>query len=203
MGAETGSGVEGAARLVREGQLAQAIGQVTAWLVEHPQDDRALELLGVAYSRLGQWEDAEAACANRVRVSNANAGAWANWATTLRKLGRYEQANNAAQRAVALEPGNVRAQDELQKIRRDAEAQGPDFGEPEAPRRAGPQSARLGERRRQSRRQPGRHCPAWSLASCMSRSMASSTTCVSPTLFSGVERRRASSRIQVARRGGR
>jgi len=102
--------------LLDQKEYKAVIRLLDPWLRGHPDDASAWEVAGAAFFGLELFPAAEKAAANVVRLRPDSTRAWSNWGTVLRKLGRLEEAREAQQRALQIEPKNQRAQTELRKI---------------------------------------------------------------------------------------
>ncbi len=107
---------------IAAGRHADAVALLQPHLAEHPDDPAGLSLLGVAYSKLGKWEEAAETARALVDLRKDDATAWSNWGMALRKLGRASEAKKAQAKALALDPAHKNATVELAKLRRDEAA---------------------------------------------------------------------------------
>ncbi len=88
----------------RAGDLTTARSAYGQVLAMAPNDIDALNNLGVLYTSLQQYDNAEAALRRAVAQAPSNAGAWANLGTLLRERGRTSDAIAAFQHALTIDP---------------------------------------------------------------------------------------------------
>ena len=110
--------VRQAKRLIERGKAEEAAKILSTWLRDHPRDVRARDYLAAAYFEMGAYDEALAALDQVVREWPDKARCWCNYAMVLRKLGRLDEAYEAAVEAAEIDPEYRRAQVELRKIRR-------------------------------------------------------------------------------------
>jgi tetratricopeptide (TPR) repeat protein len=100
---ERGSGSDGGLENVLHGtELSESVARNRGFAPAHYN-------LGVAYGKMGRFEDAVRSYEAAIRVNPRNAAAYSNLGSTLAKLGRYEEARAAARNALALEPELIEA----------------------------------------------------------------------------------------------
>jgi tetratricopeptide (TPR) repeat protein len=96
-------------RMIRAGNYSGAQSGLKTYLAQHPEDENAEQLLGVASSFLNNDEDAAAAFDKGGTISSnyksVAAKAYADYAVTAQKNNEPDKAVAAAKKAVALEPG--------------------------------------------------------------------------------------------------
>ncbi|NSW56331.1 MAG: tetratricopeptide repeat protein [Armatimonadetes bacterium] len=107
-----------ARELIARKRYSQAIDILNDKLARNPDDLNALEALGLAYFELQDYNAVERVAFQTTRLASTRARTWCNWGMALRKLGRLEEAREAQERALHLDPGYRRAQIELAKIDR-------------------------------------------------------------------------------------
>ncbi len=110
--------VKQAKKLLARGKPEEAAKILSNWLRDHPSDTRARDYLAAAYFDMGAYAEALTALDHVVRQWPDKARCWCNYAMVLRKLGRLDEAYDAASEAARLDPDYRRAQVELKKIRR-------------------------------------------------------------------------------------
>lgn len=91
-------------------------------LALRPQDARTLDTLGVVFSREGQHGRAVECFAAAVAADPARADFRFNLASSQKFLGRFDEAAQAYEACIALEPGHVRAHHGLAQLRTQSEA---------------------------------------------------------------------------------
>jgi cytochrome c-type biogenesis protein CcmH len=95
-----------------ERQIAELVGRVEAHLEQNPEDGRGWEVLGPVYMRLGRYDDAVRARKNALRFLGSTAEREADLGEALTGAANgvvTAEAKDAFDRAVALEPADVRA----------------------------------------------------------------------------------------------
>ena len=102
-----------------DGQLSAVVELLGSCVGDHPDNQRAWEMLALAYSKQGAWSDAESACRESVRLAPGSAKAHANLGMVLRKQGRADEAEERQQKALMLDGEYAFAEAELRKIDRD------------------------------------------------------------------------------------
>lgn len=111
------SPVEQAKELLAQKEYRAALDLVTPWLADHPDDASAWATLAAAYFQLEDWVPAKEAAAEVVRLRPDSARDWCNLGTVLRKLGELDQAEQAQQHALTVDPSYERTRIELAKLR--------------------------------------------------------------------------------------
>ena len=107
-----------ARELIMRKRYSQAIDMLNDKLARNPDDLNALEALGLAYFELQDYAAVERLAFQTTRLASTRARTWCNWGMALRKLGKLEEAREAQERALHLDPTCRRAQIELAKIDR-------------------------------------------------------------------------------------
>ncbi len=107
-----------ARELIMRKRYSQAIDMLNDKLARNPDDLSALEALGLAYFELQDYAAVERLAFQTTRLASTRARTWCNWGMALRKLGKLEEAREAQERALHLDPTYRRAQIELAKIDR-------------------------------------------------------------------------------------
>ncbi len=105
--------VREARELVAEGLFGQAVGKMTVWLRDHPDDAAGWRVMSVAQVKLGKWPAAAAACEQVVRLCPDDASRRCELGIALREVGKLEQAEQALLAAVRLRPSSRRPREEL------------------------------------------------------------------------------------------
>lgn len=98
-----------AARLHREGRLAEAEAGYRQVLRLQPAHPGTLSNLGALLRRTGRYPEAVATLEKAVSVNPGNAGAWSNLCNLYRDVGRIAQAVTAGYRATELAPRDAAA----------------------------------------------------------------------------------------------
>ena len=92
--------------------IMELVGRVEAHLEQNPEDGRGWEVLGPVYMRLGRYDDAVTARKNALRLSGSTAEREADLGEALTGAANgivTAEAKQAFDRAVALDPRDVRA----------------------------------------------------------------------------------------------
>lgn len=116
MSGDATEAVDAAQRLLSAGDPAGALEALRGYMPQLSQITRAWSVLGAAYFELEQWEQAEEAARQTIRLDPDSPRQWSNLGTILRKQGRYDEAEEAQQRALSLDRSYRRADTELAKI---------------------------------------------------------------------------------------
>ena len=109
---------EQAQELILQSSYSEAAALLRLWLDEHPDDLRGWDLLGMAYFALKEWEPLEEVTRWTCQVAPDSPQAWSNWGMVLRKLRQPQQARDAQERALSLDPTYHRPRIELRKLQR-------------------------------------------------------------------------------------
>ena len=94
--------LDDATQLLASGLPGQAASRCRAWLARHPEDPRALALLGKALHALARHADAEAVFLRLTELQPQEAMHWMNLGTARRCTGHPDDALLAFARAAAL-----------------------------------------------------------------------------------------------------
>ncbi|MGI5818326.1 MAG: tetratricopeptide repeat protein [Armatimonadota bacterium] len=119
---------------IEAGRHQEAARLLRGWLARSADDAGAWSLLSAALSGTGDWEGAEEAARRALSLRRESARAWTNWAITLRKLERTDEARKALRQALRRDPGYARARAEMERLRAaepvpDATTRCPECGE--------------------------------------------------------------------------
>lgn len=107
-----------AKQLIEQNNAEEAARLLSTWLRDHPGDTRARDYLASAYFSMGAYQEALAALESVLKQWPHKARCWRNYAMVLRKLGRLDEAYDAANQAIEIDPNYAAARVELRKIRR-------------------------------------------------------------------------------------
>mgnify|MGYP001099800230 CR=1 FL=1 len=123
---------------IKAGHHIEAIALLRQWLSGAQRDAAAWSLLSAALSGTEDWDGAEEAAKRVVALRRDSARAWTNWAITLRKLDRVDEARKALRQALRRDSKYDRARAEMQKLRdagssAQAEERCPECGKPVFP----------------------------------------------------------------------
>lgn len=128
MSGDATEAVDAAQRLLSAGDPAGALEALRGYMPQLSQITRAWSVLGAAYFELEQWEAAEDAARQSLRLDPDSARNWSNLGTILRKQGRYDEAEKAQERALSFDRKYRPAETELAKIEDERKAAAPDEG---------------------------------------------------------------------------
>lgn len=127
-----------AQRFISAGKPTEAIRHLVAWTRQHSEDAVAWELMARAYFDMGHWPAARMAAMQVTRLRPNSAIAWCNLGTVERKLGKLDEAIEAQQRALSLDPQFSRAKTEIAKAQSGDNVQSPTESAPDAPEKYPP-----------------------------------------------------------------
>jgi tetratricopeptide (TPR) repeat protein len=102
--------------LLQKGAAAEAAGLVEPVVADDPDVGEAWSVLGAAYFELEDWQRAEEAAREVVRLEPRSARAWSNLGTILRKQLKYDAAVGAQEKALSLDRNYGRAEVEISKV---------------------------------------------------------------------------------------
>ena len=89
------------------GQVSESIAALESALRDHPNPDQVYRELADSYERIGELEEAEGYLRTATSLDEAD---WLNWnwlGALLTKLGRYEEARQAFEKAVSVAPAHI------------------------------------------------------------------------------------------------
>lgn len=102
--AVAGAEFERAIGLLGTGDIQPAVQVLESLAVSHPDYAGPFLNLGIAYSRVGQWPEAEQAIKMAIVRKPNSAVAYNQLGIVYRKLGRFQEAASAYQRALDIQP---------------------------------------------------------------------------------------------------
>lgn len=108
--------VEGAKRLLRDGQPLRAVEVLYQWIEEHPDDAAAWSVLAGALYELDSYAAAINVAEQAAQLRPQSARNWCNLGMLLRKVGRPREAERVLYRALTIDSSHERARKELHKI---------------------------------------------------------------------------------------
>jgi tetratricopeptide (TPR) repeat protein len=91
-------------RLVQQGEYEEAIALYENWMQANPRDVAALNSLGIAFIKVGRYEEAEHRLRQAATLKQDYAEAHANLGSLLVSQGRFTEAESSLRRALKLNP---------------------------------------------------------------------------------------------------